>query len=204
MKKEFQFGIDEPTIKKARQKLFKKIGYDSYKWRFEVKEIKNLKEENKMDFSKFDKMVDTKDLQKDIQNAAENGGNFKEVPAGTYEVKVEKMEMVETGENSKKPGMPMVSIWFKILNGDYKNSIIFYNKVIMGTKDDGFMIHSNNELLRQLESDMVVEFNSYSQYAQLLLDIHEAIDGKLEYALKYDENKQGYKTYEITEVYEIE
>ena len=74
----------------------------------------------------------------------------------------------------------------------------------MGTKDDGFMIHSNNELLRQLESDMVVEFNSYSQYAQLLLDIHEAIDGKLEYALKYDENKQGYKTYEITEVYEIE
>ena len=43
MKKEFQFGIDEPTEKKAQQKLFKKIGYDSYKWRFEVKEIKKIR-----------------------------------------------------------------------------------------------------------------------------------------------------------------
>ena len=40
MKKEFQFGICEPTPKKARDKLFKKIGYNSYKWRFEVCAIK--------------------------------------------------------------------------------------------------------------------------------------------------------------------
>lgn len=157
-----------------------------------------------MDFSKFDKMVDTAGLEEDIKKAAENNIEFKEVPAGTYEVKVEKMELVETSDKSKNPGMPMVSIWFKILTGEYKNSMIFYNKVIMGTSNDGFMIHSNNEFLRSLESDMEVEFHSYSQYAQLLLDIHECIDGNLEYALKYGENKQGFKTYEITEVYEVE
>lgn len=157
-----------------------------------------------MDFSKFDKMVDKEGLKKDIASASENTGNFKEVPTGVYEVKVEKMELVETGKNSKNPGMPMVSIWFKILAGEYKNSLIFYNKVIMGTSNDGFMIHSNNELLKSLESDMVVEFESYSQYAQLLLDIHEAIDGKLEYQLNYGENKQGFKTYEIEEVFEVE
>ena len=39
-KKEFQFGIKEPSKKKARQKLFDKIGYDAMKWRFEIKEIK--------------------------------------------------------------------------------------------------------------------------------------------------------------------
>lgn len=39
MTKEFQFNICEPTAKKARKKLFKKIGYDSYKWRFEVREV---------------------------------------------------------------------------------------------------------------------------------------------------------------------
>ncbi len=39
MKKEFQFGISEETVKKAKKKLFKKIGYDSYKWRFEIKKI---------------------------------------------------------------------------------------------------------------------------------------------------------------------
>ena len=157
-----------------------------------------------MDFSKFDKMVDTKGLQKDIKEAADRNMEFKDVPEGIYEVKVDKMELVETGEKSKNPGMPMVSIWFKILTGEYKNQRIFYNKVIMGTSNDGFMIHSNNEFLRQLESDMVVEFENYSQYAQLLLDIHEAIDGNLEYALKYGENKQGFKTYEIVEVFDVE
>ena len=157
-----------------------------------------------MDFSKFDKQVDIKGLEEDIKAAAENNMEFKEVPYGTYEVKVDKMELVETSDKSKNPGMPMVSIWFKILNGEYKNNLIFYNKVIMGTTNDGFMIHSNNEFLRSLEPDMEVEFHSYSQYAQLLLDIHENIDGKLEYALKYGENNKGYKTYEITDVFEVE
>lgn len=156
------------------------------------------------DFSKFDKMCDTKGLKEDIAKASENKRDFTEVPVGVYEVKVEKMELVETGEKSKNPGMPMVSIWFKILAGERKGSLIFYNKVIMGTSNDGFMIHSNNELLEALDSGVEVGFESYSQYAQLLLDIHEAIDGKLEYQLNYGENKQGFKTYEIEEVFEVE
>ena len=131
-----------------------------------------------MDFTKFDKSVDIEGLEKDIKEAAENGGNYKEVPAGTYEVKVEKMELTMSNTDANgnardksKPQNPMVSIWFKILNGEYKNSLIFYNKVVYGTSNDGFMIHSNNELLRSLDSGLDVEFESYSQYAQLLLDI---------------------------------
>jgi len=34
------------------------------------------------------------------------------------------------------------------------------------------------------------------------MDIHEAIDGKLEYGLKYGKNSKGYNTYEITDVFE--
>lgn len=41
IKKEFQFGIQEPTKGKAQNRLFKKIGYDSYKWRFEIRKIPN-------------------------------------------------------------------------------------------------------------------------------------------------------------------
>lgn len=41
--KEFQFGIRESTPEKAERALFKKIRYDSYKWRFQVKEIKEGK-----------------------------------------------------------------------------------------------------------------------------------------------------------------
>lgn len=39
VKKEFQFGIDEPSKKKAIEKLFHKIGNDARKWRFEVRRI---------------------------------------------------------------------------------------------------------------------------------------------------------------------
>jgi len=157
-----------------------------------------------VDFSKFDSMVDTQGLQDDIYAASQNNVSFQEVPAGQYEVKVEKMELVETGPNSQNPGMPMVSIWFKILAGEFKGQLIFYNKVIMGTRNDGLMIHNNNEFLKRLDSGLEVKFLSYSQYAQLLLDIHEAVDGSLEYLLEYGENKKGFKTYEIKDIYEVE
>lgn len=39
-KKEFQFGICEPSKTKARKKLFEKIGKDAYKYRFQIKELK--------------------------------------------------------------------------------------------------------------------------------------------------------------------
>lgn len=37
--KEFQFGIEEPTKELAIKKLRDKIGYDSFKWRFEAKQL---------------------------------------------------------------------------------------------------------------------------------------------------------------------
>lgn len=38
--KEFQFGICEPSKRKAIDKLFSKIGKDAYKWRFEVRKVR--------------------------------------------------------------------------------------------------------------------------------------------------------------------
>ena len=146
-------------------------------------------------WEKFDKAIDVEGLQKDVQEAAENGANFREVPHGEYEVKIEKLELVES-----KAGDPMVTVWFRVLAGDYKGSMIFMNQVI--TK--GFQIHIMNEFLRSLDSGYDVEFRSYSQYGQLLMDIHEAIDGELEYLLKYSEGKKGFSNYEIVDVYDVE
>lgn len=145
-------------------------------------------------WDKFDKAIDVDGLQKDVQEAAENGLSFKEVPHGQYEVRIDKLELVES-----KAGDPMVSCWMKVLAGDFKGSLIFMNQVITR----GFQIHIANEFLRSLESGSDVEFKTYSQYGQLLMDIHEAIDRKLEYALKYSEGKKGFSTYEITDVYEV-
>lgn len=145
-----------------------------------------------MDFSKFDKQVDLEGLKKDIEDSANN--DFKEVPHGSYEVAITKLELAES-----KKGDPMVKIWFKVVNGEYKGSLIFMNQVITR----GFQIHIVDELLRSLETDIEISFESYSQYNELLLDIFEAIDGNFEYGLKYGENK-GFDTFEITEVFELD
>jgi len=45
IRREFQFGICEPTKAKAEARLFEKIGKDAYKWRFEAKLLpKTIKE----------------------------------------------------------------------------------------------------------------------------------------------------------------
>ena len=145
-----------------------------------------------IDFSKFDKKVDLEGLKKDIEDSSNN--DFKEVPLGNYEVAITKLEL---GESSK--GDQMVKVWFKILEGEYKGSLIFMNQVV--TK--GFQIHIVDEFLRSLDTDIDIAFESYSQYADLLADVYEAIEGNFEYGLKYGENK-GFSTFEITDVFEVE
>lgn len=146
-------------------------------------------------WDKFDKAIDTEGLANDVKDAQENGQSFKEVPHGDYEVAVEKMELT-----ASKAGDPMVSIWFKVLNGDYKGSRIFMNQVVT----QGFQIHIVNELLRSMDTGVDIEFVTYKQYGNLLMDVMEVIEGNLEFALSYKEGKKGFSTYEITEVFELE
>ena len=59
-----------------------------------------------MDFKKWDDNADLEGLIKDVEETKEKGGNFKDVPHGKYEVKVDKMELVESSTNK-----PMLTIW---------------------------------------------------------------------------------------------
>ncbi len=145
-------------------------------------------------WDEFDKAIDTKGLAEDVKNST--SGEYKTVPHGEYEVSIEKMEL-----KSSKTGKPMVSVWFKVLSGEYKGSMIFYNQVV----DQSVGVGIVNEFLRSLDSGLDIEFKTYKQYGNLLMDVHEAISGKLEYALKYSEAKRkGFSKYEITEVFEVE
>ena len=148
-------------------------------------------------FDKWDNNMDLDGLMKDIEDAAHGNGtsDFKEVPHGDYEVSIEKMEL-----KSSKKGDPMVSIWFKILEGEYKGNRIFYNQVVT----QGFQVHLANELLRSMESGLEVEFSTYKQYGELLMDLFEAVDEQLEFALEYSEGKKGFSNYKIVEVFEVE
>ena len=155
-------------------------------------------------YEQWDKNIDTEGLQKDIEEAAQNGGNgdYKEVPHGNYEVAVEQMEL-----KASKKGDPMVSIWFKIVSGEYKGSLLFYNQVIT----QGFTIHKANGMLRKLcveagENAPFVEFKTYKQYGELIMDIFEAVADNYEYALKYTQNKKNkdFSDFEITDVFVLE
>ena len=144
-------------------------------------------------FEKWNSNVDLAGLQQDVKDAQDNNKEFEKVPHGDYEVKVDKMEL-----KSSKKGDPMVSIWFTILEGKYKKSKLFLNQVIT----QGFQIHIVNELLKSMDTDIDIEFVDYKQYADLLLDVAEECDtDKLEFALKYEDNK-GYDKFTITEVFE--
>ena len=70
-----------------------------------------------------------KKIQKAMEEQKNNRGTFKEVPAGEYPVIVDKLEIGETSWGDKQ-----IVLWFKITDGDFKNSRIFYN----GTFDDHF------------------------------------------------------------------
>ncbi len=145
-------------------------------------------------WEKFDKTIDTKGLVEDVQAAAENSGEYKEVPFGRYEVELERLELIES-----KKGNPMVTIWFKILDGEYKKFKLFYNQVIT----QGFQIHIMNEFLRSLKTGVEIKFENYTQYAKLLDNVYSATYGKLEYGIEYAQTKNGYTTYKITDIFEL-
>lgn len=154
-----------------------------------------------IDFSKFDKKFDTKGLKADLKEIEANGGTgeYKEVPYGKYEVKIEKMELGETGPKSKNPGSPMLKVQFRILTGEFKNSCIFMNQVIT----QAFQLHVALDFLKSLDSGIDITFDSFMQFSDLILDVHEAINGILEYGLNYSETSKGFKKFEITDVFDV-
>ena len=146
-----------------------------------------------MDFSKFDSMFDVEGLKNDIQVAAERNTERVEVPDGQYECKIDKMEMKES-----KSGKPMVSIWFRIIAGDFKNSVLFMNQTI----HTGFGLHTAKKTLSDMDTGLPIDFQSFSQFAGLIESVAEAIKTQnLEYAVKYTTTKNDFKNFEIIEVF---
>lgn len=147
-------------------------------------------------FDKWNKAIDVEGLAKDTKEVEANGGagDYEKVPVGTYEVKIEKMELKESSK-----GDPMFSAGFRILEGQYKNRLLFMNQVIT----QGFQIGQVNRFLRSLDVMDEVEFKDYGQYNDLIMDVFEAVDGNLEFLLDLKRSKKDFPIYTIKEVYEV-
>ena len=92
----------------------------------------------------------------------------------------------------------MFSAWFRIIEGTYKNQLLFMNQVI----NLGFQIGIVNTFLRSLDVRDDVEFKDYGQYNDLINDIMEEVDDKLEFLVEFSKSKKDFPVYKIKEVYE--
>lgn len=146
-----------------------------------------------VDFSALDREVDQEQLRKDVEEAKNNSGD---IPKGTYIVGIDKMEIRAT-----KDGRPMFFIQCRVKEGEYKNKCVFMNRVIYGTTNDGSMIQSVITLLDKLETETIPEFNGYQDFVDVVADIYEEIQGKVECEIDYD--KDAFNSVSIKEVFDV-
>ena len=156
-----------------------------------------------VDFSAFDAKMDP-NLQEDVKNAKE----YEDVPNGDYIVNVDKMEVKMTKAGDKLMFAVQMSIKENSdgSKSNQKGRKIFFNRVISGNRvseswNDGKAIKSVITWLDKLETDLVPEFVNYSDFAELVLDIFQEIQGKVELDVTY--KASDFNPVSINEVYDI-
>lgn len=156
-----------------------------------------------MDFSEFDKKINKEQFTKDYQDAKANStDDYPEVTKGKYTVKIDKMEIKPT----KTDGYPMFSAQFRIQDGQFKNSCIFFNRKIYGNREtdkwnDGKAVAGVVTWLDKLQTDTIPEFISYSQFADCVADIYEECD-KYNLLLDVEYDPDAFNPIKILDVYE--
>lgn len=156
-----------------------------------------------VDFSKWDKQFDAKELEEQANNASEN--DFKDIEEGQYTVKIEKMELGETGAQSKRPGSPMLKVMMRIIEGANKKQCIFQNFVLVPSEDGGnnFGLHRAKEFLKKLDVLDTVEFTGFADFNEMILDIMEGIEeDNLAYEIDYTV-KNNFGSVKILDVVEL-
>lgn len=85
-----------------------------------------------IDFSQFDRTINNSDFLQKLQEAQQQNVT---IPNGEYLVSVDSMEL--TLSSTQKV---MFKAQFNILEGEFANRKLFFNRVISGTKNDVNMI----------------------------------------------------------------
>lgn len=123
--------------------------------------------------------------------------NDTEVPDDIYNVTIERMGVTE----SRKSKNPMLSVWFRITDGDQGNRLIFMNQIILaGDNKDGFRVSTVNAFLKSLNvfEESEITFKNMEDYDELIDDIANEVIGN-QYKLDYSHNKSGYPVFKIIE-----
>ena len=156
-----------------------------------------------VDFSAFDEKMDP-NLQNDVKNAKE----YADVPNGDYIVGIDKMEVKLTKDQKKLMFAVQMSIKENAdgTKCNQKGRKIFFNRVISGNRNsenwnDGRAIKSVITWLEKLGTEIVPEFVNYSDFAEMVLDMFQEVQGKVELDVKYEADTFNPVT--INEVYDL-
>ena len=156
-----------------------------------------------VDFSKFDSMVNQKELEKQMNAAPE----YDDVPKGTYMVNIDKMELKPTKANDGvnfSVQMAIISTIDAPKNQDKRK--IFFNRKICGNKvsdkwNDGVAIKGVIAWVKKmLDEDDTLEFKSYSDFADEILDIYQDICPQISLKVNYDPD--AFNSVAIVEVFD--
>lgn len=164
-------------------------------------------------WDKFDKSVDLEDIGDALKEVEENGGgDYPDIPDGKYEVSIANVEL---GQSKKKDdgtgGDPMLKIQFKILQGEFANSMIFYNGVMQPNKPANtfaFQIHNVLTMLQNVwDTDKKdVDWNgSFSELSKIIEEIADDVvdNDEWQYLLEQKPAKNpSFKVLSILEVFE--
>lgn len=153
-----------------------------------------------IDFNKIDQAIDWKGFNRDVKEAKKNGGgDFPTIPAGKYEARLDNLEI----KNPKgKPNDLMLEIRFKIISGQYKGQKIWQYIKFLGSKNDSSAVSRIETFLDSLDSGVSIVCTPFSVMNDTIMEICEAVDGKLEYAIEYDPD--AFNRIHIDEVFEVE
>ena len=158
-------------------------------------------------FDKFDQQINMKEIERQKKEAAQNTGDYEEVPAGKYIAKIENMELGLT----KKDQRPMFKVQMRLVEGcgnteevflskyTKKKPCIFMNRVIFGTKNDGSMIASVEGWLNKIGFEKTIVFAGYNDFANEILDCAEQCEN-LEFEVEY--NPDQFNSISITDVFD--
>lgn len=156
-----------------------------------------------MDFDKFDKMVNGDELKKQMDAAQD----FDDVPKGQYMAVIDKMEIKETKNKDKLMFAVQMGIT-ETLDAPKKQDKrkIFFNRVICGNKtterwNDGVAIKGVlSWITKLLDEGDSIEFKSYGQLADEVLDIYQDICPQVSLKINYDPD--AFNPVEIVEVFD--
>ncbi len=151
-------------------------------------------------WEQFNMEFNAEKLAKELEEETKKESNFirREVPNGSYETAIRKLEIKESRNNK-----PMLACWMKIVEGEYRGSVIFMHQVITRRFQIEKVSKFLNSLISKCDEIPEVYFQDFNQYKELVMEIAELIDKKFEYQTNYFKNNKGYGTFVIEQIFPL-